>query len=285
QIAGGIAINDAAILRFDFEPTEPQVTFRYVFASEEYCDYVNSPFNDAFGFFLSGPGINGPYSGQAINIATLPNGTAVAINSVNHQTNPGFYVGNIPAGDPQLNDPDCAGHPIAAGQTVQDCQYDGWTTILTAVANVIPCETYSIKLAVGDGGDNAFDSAVFLEANSFAAGGTAEVIASVPVTQSGDAYEGCGDAYFVFNRSGGDPSQPLVINFTVGGTATAGVDYNSTITTGSITIPPFQNSVQIPVFIINDLITEGAESIILTLKDPCNCTNAVGMMFILDKHP
>ena len=285
QIAGGIAINDAAILRFDFEPTEPQVTFRYVFASEEYCDYVNSPFNDAFGFFLSGPGINGPYSGQAINIATLPNGTAVAINSVNHQTNPGFYVGNIPAGDPQLNDPDCAGHPIAAGQTVQDCQYDGWTTILTAVANVIPCETYSIKLAVGDGGDNAFDSAVFLEANSFAAGGTAEVIASVPVTQSGDAYEGCGDAYFVFNRSGGDPSQPLVINFTVGGTATAGVDYNSTITTGSITIPPFQNSVQIPVFIINDLITEGAESIILTLEDPCNCTNAVGMMFILDKPP
>ena len=53
---------DAAILEFDFVPSSDTVTFNYVFASEEYLDFVNSSYNDVFAFLISGPGITGPYN-------------------------------------------------------------------------------------------------------------------------------------------------------------------------------------------------------------------------------
>ena len=65
--------NDAAILEFDFVPSGDSLIFNYIFASEEYNEYVCGSVNDAFGFFLSGPGIVGPYSDNAINLATIPN--------------------------------------------------------------------------------------------------------------------------------------------------------------------------------------------------------------------
>lgn len=51
-------------------------------------------------------------------------------------------------------------------------QYDGWTSVFTAQANVIPCQTYHLKLAIADVGDGAYDSGVFLEGNSFVSQGT-----------------------------------------------------------------------------------------------------------------
>ena len=39
--------NDAAVLEFDFIPTSDSISFKYVFGSEEYLEWVNS-FNDAF---------------------------------------------------------------------------------------------------------------------------------------------------------------------------------------------------------------------------------------------
>ncbi|MBK8499822.1 MAG: choice-of-anchor L domain-containing protein [Flavobacteriales bacterium] len=77
-ITGG-TINNAAVLEFDFVTTGDSIKFRYVFGSEEYPEWVCS-FNDVFGFFLSGPGIAGPYTNGAINIALLPDGiTPVSI--------------------------------------------------------------------------------------------------------------------------------------------------------------------------------------------------------------
>ncbi|MDG2226358.1 MAG: choice-of-anchor L domain-containing protein, partial [Flavobacteriales bacterium] len=43
---------DAAILEFDFEAVGSSISFRYVFASEEYLEYVNAGYNDVFGFFI-----------------------------------------------------------------------------------------------------------------------------------------------------------------------------------------------------------------------------------------
>ena len=84
QLAGSAVGLDPAILEFDLIPSGDSVRFRFVFGSEEYPEYVCALYNDVFGFFLSGPGVNGPFENDAINLALIP-GTEVpiAINTVN----------------------------------------------------------------------------------------------------------------------------------------------------------------------------------------------------------
>ena len=146
QIAA-LSINNICIIEFDFIPLGPEVKFEYVFGSEEYPEYVGSAFNDVFGFFLSGPGITGPFSNGAKNIALIPNSTTpISINNVNAGSNSAYYVSN------------------AGGATIQ---YDGFTTVLTAKSEVQCGQTYHIKLALADVGDSAFDSGVFFKEGSF----------------------------------------------------------------------------------------------------------------------
>ena len=147
--------NDAAVLEFDFVPTSDVISFKYVFGSEEYLEFVTS-FNDAFGFFLSGPN---PSGGNYIdqNLAIVPGtlNTPVSIFNVNNISNSNFYVDNgTGVTAPQNSDP-----------TV--IQFDGFTTPLTATAAVICGDTYHIKIVVADVNDFAYDSGVFLEAGSF----------------------------------------------------------------------------------------------------------------------
>ena len=72
------SINDMCVLEFDFVPESNTVRFDYSFGSEEYLYYVNTQFNDVFGFFISGPGITGSYSSPpgfpngSENIAIIP---------------------------------------------------------------------------------------------------------------------------------------------------------------------------------------------------------------------
>ena len=282
-VGGGFLLNDVAIIEFDVTPSADTITFDYVFASEEYCDFTGSTFNDVFGFFISGPGIAGPFTGGAENIAVLPGTTTpVSINNVNHINNPGFYQGNIPATSGQLTDPDCAGHPTAAGASVNDCQFDAYTTVLTATAVVQPCQTYHIKLAIADVGDGIYDSAVFLAANSFEGGGVAKVNAVGTVAGSNIIYEGCDGGYYEFIRDGLDTSQPVEITFFISpaSTATSGVDYTPIPVT--ITIPAGQLSVQIPITAFADGIVEGPETIIIELDNPCECSNSTVELIIED---
>ncbi|MBL7942653.1 MAG: choice-of-anchor L domain-containing protein, partial [Flavobacteriales bacterium] len=84
-LLAGAGLNDAAVLQFDFVPTGDSLVFNFVWGSEEYPEYSNSGFNDSFGFFLSGPGIDGVYSNDAVNIALIPGTTIpVTINNLNN---------------------------------------------------------------------------------------------------------------------------------------------------------------------------------------------------------
>lgn len=272
-IAGG-SLNNVSGIEFDFRPTISQISFNYVFASEEYCEYAppNGGINDIFGFFISGPGISGGFSSNGQDIAVLPgSGVFVSINNINPVTNSGYFV---------PNQDNCGGTT-----NMDDIQYDGWTLPLTAVANVIPCETYHIRLVIADVSDGIFDSAVFLEAGSFVGGGTATGEAFSASSGSNVVYESCNDGTYIFTRAGGDNSLPLVLNFTVlpSSTATLGVDYMPFPLT--VTIPPGLDQVILPVNVIADNIPEGTETIVISLTNSCSCSSLEMTLEIHDPPP
>ena len=204
--------NDAAILEFDFIPTGDSLIFNYIFGSEEYNEYVCGTVNDAFGFFLSGPGIVGPYSDNAINLAVIPNPILedetipVTINTVNNGTAGGNgNAGNCNQVSAQWNLNTEYYVDNAGNNDASSVQLDGFTVILTAAAQVQCGQTYHIKIAIADAGDTAFDSAVFLEGGSFASNG-ANIEASASIGGApvflGDTIvvEGCNEAAFTVIR-------------------------------------------------------------------------------------
>lgn len=260
-LGGGFTTNDAAVLEFDFIPNGDSLTFRYIFGSEEYLEWVNSSYNDVFGFFISGPGINGPYSGNAMNIALVP-GTAqpVSIDNVNDVSNSAYYVDN--------------GDGFTAPQNTDSAyvQFDGITTVLEAYAEVQCGLTYHIKLAVADAGDHVLDSGVFLEAESFSS--NANVVASLTTSvglNDSTLYEGCGVAELVFQRFG-DLSLADTVDLVVGGTSTGGVDYNPPLPNGLI----FQPGDSVISFSLNaPLDADGIETLDISILNTAACSGSV----------
>ena len=271
---------DVRGIEFDFVPLDDNVAFRYVFASEEYCEFVGTSFNDVFGFFVSGPGINGPFADNAINVATLTGSNLiVSINNVNHLENSEFYVGN----ETNIDAEACN---IEFSSDFQDLiEYDGFTVPLTASFPVIPCETYHIRLIVGDVGDPNLDSAVFLEAKSFDLGEKASIAAEVPGSEDVIAYEGCVDGQYVFTRNASsDINEACTVDFSISNESQAvnGVDFEEIST--SITIPAGETEAILPITIIEDNFPEGVENLKLEFIYPCDCFDPVQTeLFISEK--
>lgn len=91
--------HDVSILEFDFVPSSNLVNFNFVFASDEYLTWINSQYNDVFGFFVSGPGITGPFASPAgfpngaINLALVPNtNTPITISTIHPNLNSAYYT-------------------------------------------------------------------------------------------------------------------------------------------------------------------------------------------------
>jgi gliding motility-associated-like protein len=247
---GGLTTWDACKLQFDIVPQGDSLKFDFVFASEEYLEWVGSPFNDVFGFFITGPGI-----GSQVNIALIP-GTSqpVAINNVNNIDNTTYFFDNQ--------------NPLGQG-----VQYDGFTVDLQAkVGNVIPCETYTLELIIADGSDRLYDSAVFvskIESNP---------IAVLTSTAGGTDYmiEGCNDGTVTF-ESGVVQAAGLDVNFTLSGDAELGVDYTTSPDLTpfydalndfyTITIPPGETNFSFEINTVDDGLGEGTEFISVQLVD------------------
>ncbi len=281
-----LPVHDVTILEFDFTPTQDKVTFEYVFASDEYCEYVGSGFNDVFGFFVSGPGISGPFADGAENIAKVPGSNDyVSINSIHWKENEEYYNNNTPFGA-ALGGGCRIGEIFAPAVSKQVLEYDGFTNVLTAVANVIPCETYHIKLAIADVSDGGFDSAVFLKANSFKLGDPAELSTEIPNATFPDSnlvYESCQESFFVFKRTeDSDITRPQKVAFEISdlSTATPNVDYSAI--RSPVTIPAGKDSIKVPMTIFKDAEIEGPETIIFELESACTCEGILTELVITE---
>jgi len=146
-VGGGT--QDKTVLEFDFVPTDNNIYIDYVFASDEYNEYVNSLYNDVFAFFING-----------VNIALIPTtAIPVAINNVNN----GNPYNTLPNSYPQyyLN------NDLDDGGPFFDIEADGMTKKFTGTATVTPNVTNHIKIAIADRGDTVLDSWVFVKASSF----------------------------------------------------------------------------------------------------------------------
>ena len=249
---------NAALLEFDFTAVGDSVSFNYVFGSEEYIEYVDignpQAFNDVFGLFISGPGIDGGTE----NIAKLSNGDVVSINNVNHLSNTGFYVDNGDGSqEPYFSDP-------------QYIQYDGFTRVLTASSAVQCGETYHLTIAIADVGDGILDSGIFLEAQSLKSKPLYEAshtISDIHFVSDTEVAEGCTSASIKIEREEdiGDITVPIVVS----GTATEAVDFEDI--PASITFSAGQMTSEFSFDVFADGINEPDETIrlILMLLNEC----------------
>jgi gliding motility-associated-like protein len=252
----GEASEDACVIELDVFVNTNELSFEYVFGSEEYPEFVDDIYNDIFAFLISGPGITGiPGLNGQDNIATIPGtNTFVEINSVNTSLNWEYYRNN---------------------QDGLSLQYDGLTSdylgvkkSLTARATVEPCNTYHLKLAIGDRGDNLFDSGVFVSELS---GGTPELLVEF---NSGIDYliEDCTDTPDQVIFSLDNPlDNDITYNVVVTGTATQGEDYLFVVPS-QLTFVPGPNEISFPISVLSDLDDmEGIENIIITLTNDFGC--------------
>ena len=265
----GQSINDKSILEFDFIPNGDTISFSFVFSSTEYSNYTCTQFNDAFGFFLSGPGITGPFSNNATNLAVVPNTSIpITINTINSGSpTGGGNAATCAAADPnwQANSVYYVNNP-----TTQDFIFNGTTIPLLAQAPVICGETYHIKLAIGDGSDSALDSGVFLEGGSFTSSPFIPTLTPGPgIVGTNTILESCYDVTLDFVRTG-DSTLASVVHIAVSGTATAGVDY----------LPEFPDSLVFPAgvgsipFTFNaPMDADGTETLVIELTSYSTCAS------------
>ena len=140
---------NATSIEFEFTSISNQIQFNYLLASEEYYGNFPCEYSDGFAFLIRPAGSSSPYT----NIAVIPE-TSIPVNtSTIHPEIVGFC--------------DAENESFFDGYNIGDTNYNGRTTVLSATATIIPNTPYQIKLIIADQTDENYDSAVFIEGNSF----------------------------------------------------------------------------------------------------------------------
>lgn len=243
---------DAAWISFEVIPESDSISFRFVFASEEYPEFVNQTYNDVFGLFIEGLGF-----AAKTNLALIPGTTTpVSIQNVNQLTNAAFYRDNV------------------GGTSVS---FDGFTTIIEAKAKVIPCVPYTLKFVIADIKDLIYDSGIFIEAlslKSLSENG-------ITVNYKKQVFTECDSVDVDFIRNSNNLTNPIVVDFEFGGNATLNLDYTPSHV-NQITIPAGQRSATLKIRPVTDGVPEPAEIINIKVKNPVICDTIIKVGTLLD---
>lgn len=267
---------DLVSYEITFIPISDTIRFRYIFASEEYPQYVCSDYNDVFGFFITGPNpAGGSYASKNIALVPDPNDSSghtltnfpVSINAVNNgsigsEANGGMC--NLP--QESLNFSTYYNN----NQASQNFVLDGYLDVFTAQAIVIPCEQYTIKLAIADINDGSFDSAVFLEAKSFKTNG--HQVEKLSLAIDGNIAEGCDPAILGFSIPNVLDHDTTffyrILDSSNGNGAMLNADFS--VNSNQVVIPAGQLSNSLEIYALEDNIAEAREEIQIEVqRDVC----------------
>lgn len=126
---------DAVWLDVDFTPVGNTMTMSFVFASEEFPEYINSQFNDVVGVWINGTHV--PIS--------VGNGST-SVNNINGSTQQNLFVSNT-------ND-------------AYNTEMDGFTVVMTLTIPVNPGVVNSIRIGIADAADSSYDSNLLIGGDS-----------------------------------------------------------------------------------------------------------------------
>ncbi len=271
-------IKDVASYEITFRPVSDSIQFKYVFASEEYPNFVCTSKNDVFGFFISGPNPNGGMY-NAKNIALIPDPAdpsgltfldfPVSINFVNGGE-VGVAGGSLDLCTEPLGSLNYSNYYNAVPEGASPV-FNAYLDVFIAAAAVTACEEYTIKLAIGDAIIPDNDSAVFLEAKSF----TSESLDVSLNTTSADGaiVEGCDSAEFeIFLSSPAESDKVLDIRLLPSGTF---ADQASSVSDFSgfpneVIVPQGESSAKISIQAIEDNIPDDNEFVYIeVIRNRC----------------
>ena len=128
---------DAAVFEASFVPTGDLLSMQIVWSSEEYLEYVKSGFNDAFAVWVNG-----------VPAELVIGSGSISIDNINNKENSNLYVDN------------------PASANTYNTEMDGFTVTLTLKVPVKAGEVNTFRMAIADGGDGVYDSAVLVAAGS-----------------------------------------------------------------------------------------------------------------------
>ena len=276
-LSGSAPLTDPAILEFDIVVLGDELHLEFVFASEEYPEYVCSDLSDVVGVFVSGPGISGPFSGGAVNMTLVPGTNEnVGINSINIGS-PGSF--GSPTG--------CGANGLGNAQYFVENQgqlieFDGYTVPLNGVVGVQCNQTYHVKIALAE--VNGFNSESALLINRGGLYSNAIDLYRSGLHGDSAVVEGCRADTIYFTRPvTGFPQQ---INLNITGTAINGFDYEPIIP--QINFASADSIAYLVIDPIGDNLTEGPEDVIIdfSLTSPCGTVSDYQFVsWILDSIP
>ncbi len=261
SLAGSSAVQrDLCFLQFDFVPRGDSAFIDYVFASEDYPEYVCLQYFDAFGIFVQAP------SDTFKNYSKVPGTNInVSVNSINDTskqtgvTNFNTYCRGLGAGSPFIQ-------YYTTNLINNHIVYDGMTKVLRARIPVLPNLTHTMKLVIADILDANFDSGLFFKKSSFNSPPLLELTEKKATNGSNKdslfLIEGCNPGIVSFSRS--TISAPITVNVSFSGTAVS-ADYTAT---SSFTIPTGSSTFNYNVSALTDGLKENMESLRIVFSVP-----------------
>ena len=140
---------NASVIEFDFIPATPELNLDFLFASEEYGDFIQCFSYDTFAILLTGP------DGSTQNIAVIPDtDDAISVFNISGAGYPNVCPGyNLPYFDH---------YNVFDQQDYSPTSFAGETVVMTATATLQVNQQYHLKIAIAET-DNNLDSGVFIK--------------------------------------------------------------------------------------------------------------------------